>query len=61
MVDAANLERNFYLVVQLLELNQPTVVVLNMMDVVGRHKLRIDVAALSRALGAPVVPATARR
>ena len=61
VVDAANLERNLYLVVQLLELNRPTVVVLNMMDVVERQGLRIDVAALSRALGAPVVPATARR
>jgi len=61
VVDAANLERNLYLVVQLLELNRPAVIVLNMMDVVGRQGMHLDVAALSRALGAPVVPATARR
>lgn len=61
VADAANLERNLYLVVQLLELNKPAVVVLNMMDVAGRQGLVIDVAGLSRALGVPVIPATARR
>ena len=61
VVDAANLERNLYLVVQLLELETPGVVVLNMMDVADRQGLTFDVARLSAALGTVVVPATARR
>ena len=61
VVDAANLERNLYLVVQLLELETPGVVVLNMMDVADRQGLAFDVDRLSTALGTVVVPATARR
>lgn len=61
VVDAANLERNLYLVVQLLELETPGVVVLNMMDVADRQGLAFDVDQLSAALGMVVVPATARR
>ena len=61
VVDAANLERNLYLVVQLLELETPGVVVLNMMDVADRQGLAFDVDRLSAALGTVVVPATARR
>ena len=61
VADATNLERNLYLVVQLLELELPTVVVLNMMDVAAEQGLQIDVAELSLALGAPVVTAVARR
>ncbi|MBP6787019.1 MAG: ferrous iron transport protein B [Candidatus Promineofilum sp.] len=61
VVDAANLERNLYLVVQLLELETPGVVVLNMMDVAVRQGLSFDLACLSAALGTTVVPATARR
>lgn len=61
VVDAANLERNLYLVVQLLELETPGVVVLNMMDVAARQGLSFDLACLSAALGTAVVPATARR
>lgn len=61
VADATNLERNLYLVVQLLELELPTVVVLNMMDVAAEQGLQIDVDELSLALGAPVVTAVARR
>ena len=50
VVDAANLERNLYLVVQLLELETPGVVVLNMMDVADRQGLAIDVERLSASL-----------
>ena len=50
VVDAANLERNLYLVVQLLELETPGVVVLNMMDVAARQGLSFDLACLSAAL-----------
>lgn len=60
VADAANLERNLYLVVQLLELGAPGIVVLNMMDVAGRQGLVIDRAALSRALATPVVGLCAR-
>jgi ferrous iron transport protein B len=60
IVDATNLERNLYLTVQLLELERPMVVALNFMDEVERHGDHIDVARLSRALGVPVIPITAR-
>ncbi len=60
IVDATNIERNLYLTVQLLELERPMVVALNFMDEVERHGDRIDVAGLSRALGVPVIPITAR-
>lgn len=61
VADATNLERNLYLVVQLLELELPIVVVLNMMDVAAEQGLQIDVDELSLALGVPVVTAVARR
>jgi len=61
VVDAANLERNLYLVVQLLELETPSVIALNMIDVAMRQGLDFDVARLSEALGAAVVPMAARR
>jgi len=61
VVDAANLERNLYLVVQLLELETPGVIVLNMMDVAARQGLSFDLGYLSAALGTAVIPATARR
>lgn len=61
VVDASNLERNLYLVVQLLELERPLVVALNMMDVAGRQGWSFDVELLSRQLGAPVIQTTARK
>ena len=60
IIDATNIERNLYLTVQLLELERPMVVALNFMDEVERHGDKIDVEALSHALGVPVVPITAR-
>ncbi len=60
IVDATNLERNLYLTVQLLELERPMVVALNFMDEVSQRGDQIDVGALSRRLGVPVVPITAR-
>ncbi len=60
IVDATNLERNLYLTVQLLELEKPMVVALNFMDEVEKHGDKIDLDRLSRALGVPVVPITAR-
>ncbi len=61
IVDASNLERNLYVTVQLLEMRVPMVVALNMMDAADAAGLEIDVAALSRRLGCPVVPMVASR
>ncbi|MCH7527499.1 MAG: ferrous iron transporter B, partial [Planctomycetes bacterium] len=55
VVDASNLERNLYLASQVLDLNLPTIVVCNMMDIVRKRGDRIDLARLSRKLGVPVV------
>ena len=60
IVDATNLERNLYLTVQLLELERPMVVALNFMDEVAKRGDRIDVQRLSKGLGIPVVPITAK-
>lgn len=59
VVDAANLERNLYLVAQLAELGLPLVVALNMMDLAERNGLVTDPAALAARLGCPVVPVVA--
>lgn len=55
VVDASNLERNLYLVSQVLELGIPTVVVLNMMDLVEAKGEKIDTEQLARLLDCPVV------
>jgi ferrous iron transport protein B len=59
VVDAANLERNLYFTVQLLEMGVPMVLALNMMDVARKRGIRIDVDKLSEELGCPVVPVVA--
>ncbi len=61
IVDASNLARNLYLVSQVLELGLPVVVALNMIDVAQQRGQRIDVDALQRELGVPVVPTEAHR
>lgn len=61
VVDASTLERNLYLVRELLELGLPLVVALNMMDVATRTGHHIDVTRLEAALGVPVVPLVARK
>lgn len=55
VIDAANLERNLYLTTQLLELQVPMVVALNMMDVADRRGMRINPRALAKRLGCQVV------
>ena len=61
VVDATNLERNLFLVSQVLELKKcPVVVALNMMDMARRDGIRIDVAKLRAELGCVVVPVAAR-
>jgi ferrous iron transport protein B len=61
VVDASNLERNLYLVAQLLELNLPVVLALNMVDMAEQAGMRIDVVALSEALGVPVIAMVASK
>src|SRR5581483_11315132 len=61
VVDAHNLERNLYLVSQVLELGRPTVIALTMTDVARSRGLTLDVPRLSRQLGVPVVPVLAQR
>ncbi len=61
VVDAANLERNLYLVVQILEMDARVVVALNMSDIAESRGIKIDVPRLSQALRAPVVPTVACR
>lgn len=56
VVDASNLQRNLYLVSQLMELGRPLVIALNMMDIARRRGLHLSPERLSRALGVPVVP-----
>lgn len=55
VVDATNLERNLYLALQVIETGLPTVVALNMADLVEKSGDKIDTAALERALGCKVV------
>lgn len=59
IVDASNIERNLYLTTQILELGIPTVVALNMMDIVEKNGDKIDINKLSKTLGCPVVTTSA--
>ena len=59
IVDATNLERNLYLTTQIVELGIPTVIALNMMDLVRRAGDSINIKELSRQLGCPVVEISA--
>lgn len=61
IVDGTNLERNLYLTIQLMELNRPMVIAVNMMDDVEQKGWKLDCDKLSAELGVPVVPITARR
>ncbi len=61
VVDASNLERNLYLVAQMLELNIPVIVALNMVDVAERNGTVIDLMALREKLGVPVIPMVATK
>ncbi|HZL34237.1 MAG TPA: ferrous iron transporter B [Tepidisphaeraceae bacterium] len=56
VVDASNLQRNLYLVSQLIELGRPLVIALNMMDIAQRRGLNVSPANLQAALGVPVIP-----
>ncbi|MFT8349096.1 ferrous iron transport protein B [Clostridium saccharoperbutylacetonicum] len=59
IIDASNIERNLYLTTQILELGIPTVIALNMMDIVRKNGNKIDINKLSKTLGCPVVETSA--
>ncbi len=59
LVDATNLSRNLLLTLQLLEMDVPVIVALNLMDVIDKHGDKVDVDTLSEKLGVPVVPISA--
>ena len=61
IVDASNIERNLYLTTELLEMEVPLVVALNMIDIAQQRQIEIDVAALSKQLGVPVIPLSASK
>ena len=61
IVDATNIERNLYLTMQLLELNIPLVIALNMMDEMTANGGSIDVNKMEHILGVPVVPISAKK
>ena len=59
IIDASNIERNLYLTTQILELGIPTVIALNMMDIIEKRGDIIDIEKLSKILGCPVVKTSA--
>lgn len=61
VVDASSLERSLYLTLQLLELGKPVVMALNMMDIVEKRGMEIDLHRLPEMLGIPVIPVSARQ
>jgi ferrous iron transport protein B len=61
IANASNLERNFYLLSQVLELQLPTVLAVNMLDIAESRSIQIDLDRLEERLGIPVVPIQANR
>jgi len=61
VADASALERNLYLTLQLLELGKPVVLALNMMDIVEKRGMEIDIHRLPEMLGILVIPVSARK
>lgn len=61
IVDASNLERNLYLTLQVMEMDVPLIIALNMMDEAESKGYKIDIAAMSREMSVPVVPMVANR
>lgn len=61
IVDASNLERNLYLTSQLIEMHVPMIVVVNMLDIAKQHKIKLDLDALEKQLGCPVIGLVANR
>lgn len=61
VADASSLERNLYLTLQLLELGKPVILALNMMDIVAKRGMEIDLHRMPEMLGIPVIPVSAQK
>ena len=61
IVDASNLERNLFLTMQLLEIQRPMIIALNMMDVLDQKGVKVDIEMLSKFLHVPIVPIVASK
>lgn len=61
VADGTNLKRNLFLCSQIIDLKSPVIMVVNMMDIVRFKKIKIDFPELSKRLGIPVIPMTARK
>ena len=61
IIDATNIERNLYLTLQLLEMNLPLVIALNMMDEVRANGGSVNIEEFSKRMGVPVVPISASK
>jgi ferrous iron transport protein B len=61
IIDATNIERNLYLTLQVMELNVPMILALNMMDEIRGNGISIDIQKLEEQLGIPVVPISASK
>lgn len=59
IIDASNIERNLYLTTQLMELNIPVVISLNMMDLVRKQGIKINISKLIHTLGCPIIETSA--
>lgn len=60
IVDATNLERNLYLTTELINMNRPMVIALNMFDELNQKGISLDYKKLSEMIGVPIVPTVAR-
>ena len=60
IIDASSIERNLYLALQLIETGQPVVLALNMMDIVKKRGMRINIKKLEDKLGVKIVPISAK-
>jgi ferrous iron transport protein B len=61
VIDATRLERNLNLALQIMEITNRVIICLNLMDEANRHKISVDHRLLSKKLGVPVIPASARQ
>lgn len=61
IIDANNIQRNLYLTLQLIELQKPLIVVVNMIDELEKKNIIIDYKKLSELIGAPVIPISAKK
>ncbi|MDR1698044.1 MAG: ferrous iron transporter B, partial [Erysipelotrichaceae bacterium] len=61
IIDATNLERNLYLTTQLLELDIPLVIAVNMMDLIEKHQGQIDLKQLTTFFKVPIIPISAAK